>query len=233
MGSWRFRTLLYLILLFSGLVSLSCSSGGANSNSGGSVGDNESTQNDAASGDADADGVSNGSACQITSVQADMLQQVNDARSKPHRCGDKDYSATAPLSWDCKLKQAALVHTIDMAENNFFSHTGSDGLNAGMRISAQGYRAWSWGENIAAGFSAVESVMSAWLESPGHCKNIMNPAFKDLGTARVQISTSDFAIYWTQEFGVSAVSNSAPADQPFTHPGQLSGEGVRRYPDKQ
>ncbi|MEN8129609.1 MAG: CAP domain-containing protein [Pseudomonadota bacterium] len=196
------------------------------------MGDNESTQNDAASGDTDADGVSNGSACQITLVQADMLQQVNDARSKPHRCGDKDYSATAPLSWDCKLKLAALAHTTDMAENNFFSHTGSDGLDPGTRISAQGYSAVSWGENIAAGFSTIESVMIAWLESPGHCKNIMSPAFKDLGMARVQTSTSDFAMYWTQDFGASAVSNPAPADQPFIYTGQLSGEGVRRYPDK-
>ncbi|MCP4406297.1 MAG: CAP domain-containing protein [Gammaproteobacteria bacterium] len=162
-----------------------------------------------------------------------MLQQLNDARSKPRHCGGKDYSATVPLSWNCKLQQAALAHTADMAENNFFNHTGSDGLDPGTRISARGYNAVTWGENIAAGFSTVESVMIAWLESPGHCKNIMNPAFKDLGMARVQTSTADFAMYWTQDFGVSDVSNAAPADQPFIYTGQLSGEGVRRYPDKQ
>ena len=42
----------------------------------------------------------------------------------------------------------------------------------------------SGGENIAAGYSTVLSVIEGWLKSPGHCANIMSPYFREIGAAK-------------------------------------------------
>jgi uncharacterized protein YkwD len=58
-----------------------------------------------------------------------------------------------PLTANSALTSAAAVHSNDMADNNFFSHTGSDGSNPGQRISRAGYSYYTYGENIAAGYT--------------------------------------------------------------------------------
>ncbi len=96
---------------------------------------------------------------------------------------------------------AAERHSQDMATYNFFSHIGSDGLELKDRVDATGY-AWSTiGENIAAGQRTVTEVMDGWLRSEGHCKNIMNDQFEQLGVSRVDNEAADFQRYWTQVFG--------------------------------
>ena len=87
-----------------------------------------------------------------------------------------------------------------MGTHNFFSHTGSDGLSAGQRITGAGYNWSSAAENIAAGYATAESVVQAWLNSPGHCQNIMNPMMTHIGFGYALPSGSDYAIYWTQKF---------------------------------
>ena len=82
-----------------------------------------------------------------------MLAQVNAARSQARNCGSTPYPSTTALDWDCKLAQAAAGHSSDMAQNNFFSHTGSNGMDPGFRIDAQGYQALTWGDNITAGYT--------------------------------------------------------------------------------
>lgn len=58
-----------------------------------------------------------------------------------------------PLTANAALTAAALAHSNDMATNNFFSHTGSDGSSPGQRISRAGYSYYTYGENIAAGYT--------------------------------------------------------------------------------
>jgi uncharacterized protein YkwD len=58
-----------------------------------------------------------------------------------------------PLAANAALATAAQAHSNDMANNNFFSHTGSDGSNPGQRISRAGYSWYTYGENIAAGYT--------------------------------------------------------------------------------
>ena len=129
-----------------------------------------------------------------------MLTHVNDTRSQPRSCGDVNYAATAALSWHCTLEDVAFSHSRDMGDHNFFSHTGSDGLNPGDRVLNAGYD-WSVvGENIAAGQPTVDTVMSAWLDSPGHCANIMEASYTEFGAASYTVDGSDFPIYWTQLF---------------------------------
>ncbi|HCJ28080.1 MAG TPA: hypothetical protein DHV63_01935, partial [Pseudomonas sp.] len=57
------------------------------------------------------------------------------------------------------------------------------------------------GENIAAGQGSAEQAVSSWLASPGHCQNIMNPGFTEMGAAYATNPRSAATIYWTQVFG--------------------------------
>jgi len=125
---------------------------------------------------------------------ATLLALVNQARSSARSCGSTPYAAAAPLSLDGRLTQAAQLHSEDMQTHDYFSHTGSDGSTLVQRVEAQGY-SYSWlGEDIAYGFTTPSSVMAAWLQSPGHCANIMNPHFTNLGTGVA-------GTYWTLDFG--------------------------------
>jgi len=108
--------------------------------------------------------------------------------------------AVSAIRWSTALAQAAQRHSQDMVDHNFFDHTGSDGSNAGQRISAAGYRWSSWGENIAAGQSSAEAVVQAWMNSEGHCRNIMNARFVDMGLACVRPNGGTGRLTWTQDF---------------------------------
>lgn len=138
--------------------------------------------------------------CQPTASEQLMLDLVNAARAQTRDCGGQTFSATSELKWNCNLVTAADTHTRDMASNNFFSHTGSDGLSVSNRVTATGYRWRAVGENIAAGQPTEEVVMQDWIDSPGHCKNIMNPTYEDFGSAVIFTDQADFSSYWTQVF---------------------------------
>lgn len=135
-----------------------------------------------------------------------MLEAVNAFRARDRSCGSRgDFPAVPALSWRCELESAALGHSMDMANNNFFSHTGFDGSSAGDRATREGYNWSSWGENIAAGsaYSAVSAVMQGWIDSPGHCANLMGASFTEFGAAKYSNSSSTYNVYWTQVFGRS------------------------------
>jgi uncharacterized protein YkwD len=126
-------------------------------------------------------------------AQHSALQLVNKARTNGCNCGSTYYPPVPALSWDEQLEAAAQAHSDDMNRRNRMAHQGGDGSNPGVRITRTGY-AWStYGENIAEGYTNEESVVEAWLESTGHCKNIMNGSFTQMGMA-----TS--GTYWTQVF---------------------------------
>ena len=130
----------------------------------------------------------------------EILTQVNNARSQARDCGTVNYAATTALSWNCTLETVAYEHSRDMGDNNFFSHTGSDGLSVVNRITNAGYDWTAVGENIAAGQPTIAAVMTAWLDSPGHCANIMSTSYTEIGAASYAVSGSDYPIYWTQDF---------------------------------
>ncbi len=131
-----------------------------------------------------------------------MLKLVNDQRAKGCQCDENTYMPPVEeLKWNTKLEEAALMHSKDMAVNNIFSHTGSDGSSAGDRITSLNYKYTTWGENIAAGgiFPTEEKVFKGWITSPGHCKNIMTESFTEFGSALYIIETQN-KNYWTQVF---------------------------------
>ena len=129
-----------------------------------------------------------------------VLDLVNDARTHQRRCGRKRMSATQPLTLSPVLTRAAAAHAADMAKNDFMGHRGSDGSDAGERVRRAGYVWRSVGENVAAGQPDAETVVKAWLDSPGHCENIMSPLFREMGVAFVAAPQSELRMLWAQEF---------------------------------
>ena len=65
-------------------------------------------------------------------------------------------------------------------------------------MRAVGYREKLVGENIAYGPESVEEVVQGWLDSPGHCENIMDPRFAQMGIAYSAGRTSRRGLYWVQ-----------------------------------
>ena len=149
-------------------------------------------------------GDSNASGCSMTAEEQSMLDTVNAVRAQARVCGSYgSQPAVAPLAWSCKLESAAFGHSRDMADNNFFSHTGTGGTSVGTRATNAGYSWSTVGENIAAGisYSSVGAVVQAWVNSPGHCANLMRSSFTELGAAKFSNSSSTYNVYWTQVFG--------------------------------
>jgi uncharacterized protein YkwD len=141
-----------------------------------------------------------------TSLSAEMqtlLALVNEARTKGHDCGSEgNFAPTKPLVFNGKLTLAAQYHSADLSATNVKTNmhvTPAGALNytPGMsfteRIDAENYDWATAGENVAYNFATPELVMKAWLASSGHCKNIMNPGFTELGLGKA-------GAYWTQVF---------------------------------
>jgi uncharacterized protein YkwD len=137
------------------------------------------------------------SATAAKSFADQTLEAVNAARAVARNCGTTAFAAAGPLKWQAQTEQAALVQAQYLQQNNLFSHTGANGSTVGDRLTATGY-AWSTvGENIAAGYGDLAGVVKGWLDSPGHCVNVMNPNFTDLGVALVQgTSSNTYRTYW-------------------------------------
>lgn len=130
-----------------------------------------------------------------------MLAMVNTSRQSDQHCGSRFAPATTTVRWSDQLMLAAENHADDMVTVNFFDHTGSDGLGVADRVEATGYDWRAVGENIAAGQRNIAEVHQGWLDSPGHCRNIMNSLYTEIGAACIADDTTDFGTYWVVVFG--------------------------------
>lgn len=131
-----------------------------------------------------------------------ILAAVNTARATARNCGEQVFPAAPVLSWNHALADAALAHSRDMATQRYFNHRGKDGRAVAERALQAGYRWRRIGENIAAGQESPEEAVAGWLDSPGHCANIMNAGFTDMGAAYAINPLREFTrVYWTQVFG--------------------------------
>ena len=109
-------------------------------------------------------------------------------------------SATHALTLSATLTKAAAAQAADMAAHNYMGHRGSDGSEVGVRVTRTGYKWRSVGENVAAGQPDAETVVQAWIDSPGHCENLMSPNFREMGVAFVAAPASDLRMLWAQVF---------------------------------
>lgn len=128
-----------------------------------------------------------------------VLTAINAARAK---------AGCAPLRVNPKLVAAAKGHAGAMAEQNFFAHAGKDGSRFSSRIARQGYSYRSAAENIAAGQETAGEVVTSWLQSAGHRRNILNCGMSETGIAMVYQpddqpipgSRTPLRYYWVQVF---------------------------------
>jgi len=134
-------------------------------------------------------------------MRARVVELVNIARSHARRCGSERFAPAPALSTSTQLNDAAAGHARDMLKKKFFDHRGSDGSQPKDRVLRAGYKSRLTGENIALGPESAEEVVDGWLDSPGHCANIMDPRFQDIGVA-VASGKKRGQIYWVQTFGV-------------------------------
>jgi uncharacterized protein YkwD len=141
--------------------------------------------------------------CGLSDFAVSALARINQLRAAGASCGTRGtFAPTTALSWNPLLTQAGAAHSLDMATLNYFSHNSADGRDLADRVNATGYAWNTLGENIAAGFSSVNLVMDGWTASDGHCANLMNPDFTEVGVACVPgTSSSVYNTYWTMDLG--------------------------------
>ena len=129
----------------------------------------------------------------IRALERDAFQLINLERSQ---------AGLPSLNWSDKLADVARLHSNNMAEQNFFSHRGLDGLMVDERAEKLNIGPWTAiGENIAfmRGFEdPVAIAVEKWLNSPRHKENLLNPNWKE---SAVGLAVSgDGKYYFTQVF---------------------------------
>jgi uncharacterized protein YkwD len=133
-------------------------------------------------------------------VRARVVDLVNVARATSRKCGKTRHAAAPPLRESESLGDAAAGHARNMARRKFFDHRGADGSQPKDRVIRAGYQPRLTGENIALGPESAEEVVAGWLDSPGHCANIMDHRFRDIGVG-LSVGRGRGKIYWVQNFG--------------------------------
>ena len=100
----------------------------------------------------------------------------------------RDAAGVGPLDYNNKLATASARHTNYMLNRGCFSHECSGEASMTTRIKSTGYlsgaKSWQIGENIAWGEGSLgtpASIVQAWMDSPGHRANILNPSYDDIG----------------------------------------------------
>ena len=110
-----------------------------------------------------------------------------------------------PVKLNLVLNEVALRHSEDMAMQDYFDHIGLDGSEPWDRMTRGGYQYSVAAENIAAGFLTPETVVAAWMQSPGHRANILAPDVEEIGVGYYYLGSDrgrvNYKHYWTQVFG--------------------------------
>ena len=135
--------------------------------------------------------------------EEEVLFWTNVARGEARSCDAEFFEATGDLVMQPQLREAARCHTLDQAVNDFLDHVGSNGSSLADRVDATGYFWYLLGENVAAGYDTAESVVQGWIDSPGHCVNLMEPLFTELGVGFAINPNTQYGTWWTQNFGRS------------------------------
>ncbi len=156
----------------------------------------------------------------ITSAQADSeLEPCADADAAQRavqRLNEWRQQADAPcaaanadrhlLAWDARLAASAYAQASDLAQRDLLSHVDARQRGLGARLRQVGYAALGAGENLAAGQTDFDDTLQAWLASPAHCVNLMQPEFRDVGLACVQRHGSRYERFWVAHLGVAVGS---------------------------
>lgn len=119
-------------------------------------------------------------------IEQEVLTLTNKEREK---------AGLQPLKLDDGLMASAREKSLDMAKNNYFSHTSPTYGSPFDQMKQHGVTYRAAAENIAKGQQTAKEVVQAWMESPGHRQNILTPNFTHIG-----IGFSQSSYVWTQQF---------------------------------
>jgi uncharacterized YkwD family protein len=125
----------------------------------------------------------------LSSVEAQVVKLVNAERGK---------RGLHMLTTAANVSNAARVKAQDMVNKKYFSHTSPTYGSPFNMMENMGIRFSAAGENIAMGQRSAQEVMTAWMNSPGHRANILNPSYTVIGVGAAK--TSSGTLYWVQEF---------------------------------
>ncbi len=125
----------------------------------------------------------------VKALEKQVLTLVNQERGK---------QGLAPLKHNWQLSRVARYKSEDMRDKNYFSHTSPTYGSPFDMIKNFGIRYMAAGENIAYGQPTAASVMSSWMNSPGHRANILSKNFTEIGVGVAK--SKNGTIYWTQQF---------------------------------
>lgn len=148
----------------------------------------------------------------------EFLDAVNEARAHEQDCGEYGVKpAVGALTWSDKLYKAAYTYNYDMVHGNAWHHVGSNtqsdivakaehldgGSHMRDRIEYYNYDFYYIGENIAKGYKTLHDVIAGWIDSDGHCRNLMDAHFTQLGMSLLESDNTEdkYGKYWTQDFG--------------------------------
>jgi uncharacterized protein YkwD len=131
--------------------------------------------------------------------------------ARPIQVSSAEIDARPTVVYNAKLAEAALKHSVAMAEQGFFDHTDPMGKTVGGRSKDSGYRFRVVGENIAAGHDSVDDAVRGWLMSESHCENMIDARFVEFGIAKVTSTNpaDPYGTYWTLVLGQPRVDQTA------------------------
>ncbi|SHJ84082.1 SafA/ExsA family spore coat assembly protein [Tepidibacter formicigenes] len=125
----------------------------------------------------------------VKTLEQEVMRLVNIERSK---------QGLPALSHNWELSRVARYKSQDMINKNYFAHTSPTYGSPFDMMRNFGIRFSSAGENIAYGQRTAQEVMNAWMNSPGHRKNILSPNYTQIGVGLA--IKSNGTKYWTQMF---------------------------------
>ncbi len=123
-----------------------------------------------------------------------IVEKMNRLRLNGCQCGSIYMDSVGPVEWNTILEKTAYQHARQMESYDFFSHKSQEGMDIGQRLDEAGYNWMYAGENLAEGQKSFDEAFTDWLESPTHCRMLMNPRMKEMGLSK-------FGKYWVQHFG--------------------------------
>jgi uncharacterized protein YkwD len=137
------------------------------------------------------------SATALTATQITPTQPVESCNYSNHGAWEnqlhvlinqfREENGVPPLVLHSQLRGAAREHSMDMACNNYVSHTGTDGSSSYQRILSYGYTPSWWGENIYMGWNTTpEYAFNWWINSTPHLNNLLSPYYRQIGVGHAQ-----------------------------------------------
>lgn len=139
-----------------------------------------------------------------STIRMEVVRLVNIERAKV------DLPA---LTYNKALEESAQAHAEDMLSKGYFSHFSQTGDNFVDRMKAADYGTVHaafcngcsihtyYGENIAKGQRTAQEVVTGWMNSEPHRKNILSTDFEEIGIGVA-------GVFWVQNFG--AIKTQGP-----------------------